>query len=152
MAFDTPEIPLITPDTNVCVSGGTISSNPPGQIIQAWREGTVEFALCEPIFQEIIEVLDRPFFRDRIGWTQEKITEYVAQLREGSAVVAATTEVTVCDDPDDNMLFSCAVEAGAGYIVSGDAKVLEVGEYQGITVMRPREFVDQILSTQKQAA
>jgi putative PIN family toxin of toxin-antitoxin system len=145
---------LITPDTNVIVSGTTIATTPPGQIIRAWREEAVNFALCESILTEVADVLSRPYFAARVGWTHQHVQEYVQELRDGSTIVPGTTPVHVCKDPDDNAVFACAYEAGADYVVSGDEKhVVPVGSFQGIPVVRPRVFVRLLTRReQKQAA
>jgi putative PIN family toxin of toxin-antitoxin system len=133
---------LITPDTNVIVSGTTVSTTAPAQIIQAWRDEMINFALCEPILTEVADVLSRPYFTGRAGWTRQNAQEYVKELREGSTIVPGTTPVHVSTDPDDNIVFACACEAEADYIVSGDEKhVLPVGSFRGIPVVRPNEFM-----------
>ena len=143
---------LIVPDTNVCVSGGTISASPPSQIIQAWRRGVVDFALCEPILTELYDVLQRPYFPERVGWTKSQVAEYVNELRDGSMIVEGKPEVSVSPDPDDDVLFACAVKAGADYIVSGDKDhVLSVGEYRGVQTISPRDFMA-VLAEQRKAA
>ena len=133
---------LATLDSNVIVSGGTVSHTPPSQIIQGWRVGAVEFAMCEAILGEVQDVLSRPYFADHIGWTQENIVAYVNELRKGSLIVPAKTKVNVCRDPDDNMVFSCAMEAQSDYIVSGDEDILDIGIFQGIPTLPPAQFVE----------
>jgi putative PIN family toxin of toxin-antitoxin system len=104
------------------------------------------------MLEEIADVLSRPYFRDRAGWTEEKIFEYVDQLRQGSHIVPGTTSVSVSPDPKDNMLFACAVEAQADYILSYDKKhVLSVGEYQGVRTIHPTDFVSDVLDLRKAA-
>lgn len=72
----------------------------------------------------------------------------ISQSYPGQVIVAGTTPVNVCQDPEDNALFSCAVEAKANYIVSGDEKhVLPIGSYKGVKTVSPREFVEEILTT-----
>ncbi len=143
---------LIVPDTNVCVSGTTITTRAPSQIMQAWQAGRVDYALCKPLLAEIQDVLSRPYFRTEAGWTEKRVSDYIGQLREGSYIMPATTPVNVSPDPDDNVLFSCALEAGADYIVSYDKKdVLEVGEYRGVKPIYPTDFVREVLQATKAA-
>jgi len=40
-------------------------------------------------------------------------------------------------DPDDNIVLATAVAGDAAAIVSGDAHLLEIGEFQGIPVITP---------------
>lgn len=137
---------LITPDTNVLVSGGTTSIGAPSQIINAWRKDNIDFALSPSILDEVEDVLSRPYFKQHAGWTNSKITQYVKELGEGSYIFPGTTLVTISTDPYDNMLFSTALEAKASYIVSGDKKhVIPIKEFKGIKVMGPRAFIDKVL-------
>jgi predicted nucleic acid-binding protein len=51
----------------------------------------------------------------------------------------------VFDDPDDDVFLECAVEANADYLVSGDEQhVQAVGEYRGVAIVSPRQFLDEI--------
>ena len=43
-------------------------------------------------------------------------------------------------DKDDNKFFNCAIDGKADYIISNDSHLWEIGEYQGIKVMRPQDF------------
>ena len=47
----------------------------------------------------------------------------------------------VCEDPDDDKFLACALASGSGIIISGDKHLLNVSGYQGIQVLKPREFV-----------
>ncbi|MBZ0097702.1 MAG: putative toxin-antitoxin system toxin component, PIN family [Taibaiella sp.] len=148
-----PLVPVIVPDTNVIVSAGTVSQSPPTQIIQAWRNGDIGIATSESILSEVMEVLSRPYFVGVAGWTQKQVDAYVNELREGAHVVPGTMPVMVSPDPDDNKLFTCALEAQADYIVSGDEKhVLSIGTYEGVQTISPRGFVDAVLEPLQKAA
>jgi len=46
----------------------------------------------------------------------------------------------VTADPDDDKIVAAALESGADYIVSEDAHLLELREYQGIKMMSREEF------------
>jgi len=45
-------------------------------------------------------------------------------------------------DPYDNMVLECAVEAKADYIVSGDAHLLDLGEFEGIKIVNSARFLE----------
>lgn len=53
----------------------------------------------------------------------------------------------VCEDPDDDKFFACALGGGANIIISGDKHLLGVSGLQGIEVLRPRDFVDKYLAS-----
>ena len=49
------------------------------------------------------------------------------------------------DDPTDDKYVSCAVEAGAEYIVSGDEHLKAIERYQGIEILAPAAFLRDVL-------
>jgi putative PIN family toxin of toxin-antitoxin system len=44
-------------------------------------------------------------------------------------------------EPYDNMVLECAVPAQADYIVSGDAHLLTLKEFEGIRIVTSAEFI-----------
>jgi predicted nucleic acid-binding protein len=54
-------------------------------------------------------------------------------------------EEPVCEDPDDDKFFACALASGSRVIISGDKLLLKVSGYQDIEVLKPREFVNRYL-------
>lgn len=140
-----PNVPLVVVDTNVYVSGITSSWTPPSQIIHAWETNRISIALSQPILSEIKDVLTRPYFIQHLKWTRRQLAQYIDDLRLVAVVVPGTTPVSICRDPKDNMILSCALETGANYIVSGDTDVTVLGEFRNIPILTPREFVRDVL-------
>lgn len=128
-------------DTNVFVSG-VFFSGPPHQILQAWRGGKVQFVLSPEIFDEY----------SRVG---EELGEQfpAVDLRPVLELVAINAEMVspadsaepICDDPDDDKFFLCAISAPCKVIVSGDRHLLVKSGYGGVKVMKPRDFVEKLL-------
>jgi predicted nucleic acid-binding protein len=48
----------------------------------------------------------------------------------------------VKDDPDDDKYVVAALLGRAGYVVSGDHHLLDLGEYPGIRIVKPRQFLE----------
>lgn len=46
----------------------------------------------------------------------------------------------VAPDPGDDKIISCAVEAQADFIVTGDKGLQQLGEYQGIKIIDAESF------------
>ncbi len=46
----------------------------------------------------------------------------------------------VKNDPTDNKIIECAVEANADYIISGDRHLLNMKKFRGIKILTPAEF------------
>src|SRR5437879_645466 len=51
------------------------------------------------------------------------------------------------EDPADNRVLECALRAKAIFIVSGDKHVLKLGEFKGIRILSPREFLNETRGT-----
>jgi predicted nucleic acid-binding protein len=55
-------------------------------------------------------------------------------------------EPIVAADPDDDIFLRCASVAGARYVVSGDRHLLDLGEYDRISILSVNEFLDHAFS------
>lgn len=129
---------IVTIDTNVLVSG-TVFRGLPGKIIDAAIDRRFTLALSPAILSEYEDVL----VRSKFGFNAEAV-EVVVRDMEAHAVIVYPTKrhSIVADDPDDNVIIDCAVEANADYIVSGDAHLTELAQVEGIPVVTPAQFVD----------
>jgi len=128
-------------DTNVFVSG-VFFSGPPYRILQAWRNGDLQIVLSLEILDEyyrIGEELSAQFPKVDLNPILELITT------KAELVEAERLDEDVCDDPDDDKFFACAITGGADLIISGDKHLLKMSGYQGIKVVRPRQFIDDYL-------
>ena len=47
-------------------------------------------------------------------------------------------------DIKDNKFLACGIEAQVEYIVTGDDDLLVLKNYEGITIIKPREFLEMI--------
>ena len=48
----------------------------------------------------------------------------------------------VCRDRDDDLVLATALSAGAERIVTGDRDLLVLGEYAGVRLVSPRQFIE----------
>ena len=70
----------------------------------------------------------------------------LADLVAASGVVVVPNRVlTIVSDDDDNRVLEAAIEGDADYIVSGDTDLLDLGSFQGIPIITPREFAATVL-------
>jgi predicted nucleic acid-binding protein len=58
--------------------------------------------------------------------------------------IDSLTKVQVCRDPDDDKFLACAVDSGSDCIISGDKDLLDLQNYQGISIVTARRFFDAI--------
>jgi predicted nucleic acid-binding protein len=66
-------------------------------------------------------------------------------LKNAKVYKPAVLKNAVCEDPDDDKFFACALASGSKVIISGDKHLLKASGFQGIQVVKPREFVDAYL-------
>ena len=128
-------------DTNVFISG-VFFKGPPYQILKAWRDGNIQLLISDAILEEyrrVGEVLANNFPKVDIGPILELLvlnTEHVSPKE---------LLKPVCEDPDDDKFFACAIAGKSKLIISGDKHLLKVSGHKGIKVLRPRKFVDEYL-------
>ncbi len=70
-----------------------------------------------------------------------------AVLKVGKLIEVRTRLNVVQEDPSDNKILECAIDGEADYIVSGDEYLLKIGEYKGIRIISPREFIGLLTET-----
>jgi uncharacterized protein len=123
-------------DTNVFVS--SFFGGPPREVIERWKRGDITLCVSRDLIDEYVEVLHQ------LGVQADLIHELLDLFANGYNLVftASTSSLEVLkNDPDDNMLFECAVGLEAKVIVTGDKAVRSVGRYMDIEVMTPAEFL-----------
>ena len=128
-------------DTNVFFSG-VFFSGPPFMILEAWRHGRVSLIISPDIldeYQRVGEKLASQF----PGVDLEPWIELL--MLKASLIDAPPLSGNVCDDPDDDKFLACAIASKTRLISSGDKHLLDVSGYHGITVLKPRAFVDKHL-------
>jgi uncharacterized protein len=128
-------------DTNVFVSG-VFFSGPPYQILRAWKNQELQIIVSLEILDEYYRVgeeLSAQFPETDLNPALELVAAKAERIE------AAILDEAVCDDPDDDKFFACAISGKAEIIVSGDKHLLKISGYQGIKVIRPRQFVDEYL-------
>lgn len=129
-------------DTNVLVSRFLSPTGPPAQLFARLERHAFALLVSEPILAEYQRVLQYPYLSERHGMSTAAIVELVVSLRQVAILVTPTEQLDViAADPADNMFLECAVAGGAAYIVSGDAHLLRLGAYQGISILTPRAFL-----------
>jgi putative PIN family toxin of toxin-antitoxin system len=107
-------------DSNVVISG-FLFGGVPSRLLQHAVACTVQCFISLPLLDEICDVLQRPKF----GLLPEQALGLVEEIHDLCRIVAPRERVHVIeDDPDDNMVLECAMEAGVSIVVSGDAHLL----------------------------
>jgi putative PIN family toxin of toxin-antitoxin system len=135
-------------DTNVVVSAFISPTSSSARILEAYQQGTFALVMSAELLHEYEEALAYEKVRRHHKLDRSQIAKAMQDLAATATIVEPTTPVAVISqDPDDNVLFACALAGQAHHIVSGDAQVLAVEQYHGIQTLSPVAFL--VLVTQK---
>jgi uncharacterized protein len=133
---------IVVLDTNVLISALLSTDGPPAQIIEHWKVGAFDMATSGPLLDELMQALGYERVRKYLKMTPAEINSLIKGWSTTAIYMDPGIELDVVeDDPDDNRVLECAVTAEANYIVSGDAHLLDLGEYQSIEILPPAGFV-----------
>ena len=131
-------------DTNVLISGlFGIKSSPSSQILQAVRNQKIILVTSPAILEEVEIVMNRERIVKLTKMTLKERVKFIHQLIQRSDVTTGSQFLSgVSRDIKDDKFLSCAVEAKADYIITGDEDLLVIKAYQGIQIITPRVFLE----------
>lgn len=120
-------------DTNV-----TISALYPRTVYDLVRTGKIIMLLSSDMEREFIRVLGYSKF----GLSAKEIFPLVKNLRGFAELIETRSKLSVISaGPSDNIFLECTVDGKANYIISGDRHLLELSVFNGIPIVRPKEFL-----------
>ena len=129
-------------DTNTVLSGLLWPGGAPGRLIDLGEAGRVELLSSPALLAELRDVLGRSKFTQQI----DRRGISVADLFDGYAALVRlvkplVTPRVIARDPDDDHVIACAVASRADLIVSGDLDLLDLGNHQGIRILKAADAV-----------
>ena len=139
-------MPKAVLDSSVLISAFL---TPHGSVVRLLREpvrSRYELWLSEFILTETAEVLlSKPRLRQD-AYEDSAVRDFIHWLLTQAEMVADLPQLrVVADDPKDDPVIATAVAAKADYLVTGDrAHLLPIGQYEGIQIVSPREFLEVI--------
>lgn len=127
-------------DVNTLASAAATRAGLPGQVVDLAVDGLVAAAVSEQMLDKLGDVLQRPYFRERLDAQQRE--RFIDAFRE----VARTEDpdpniVGIADDEEDDLVLGTAVAANADFLVTGDTGLLRIGEHGGVRIVTAREFL-----------
>ena len=133
-------------DTNTVLSG-LLWGGTPGRLIDAAEAGRIDLASSTALLAELQGVLAREKFAKQLA----RRGLAVADVFDGYAamvviVTSAAIAPTIVRDPADDQVLAAALAARADLIVSGDAHLLDLKEFQGIEIVTAAIAVERIAS------
>ena len=133
-------------DANQFVSAVLVPVGRPAQILQAWRAGHFELVLSPAILAEVRRVLLYPRLQRKHGWDEAQIDDFLAGITAAATLMPGTLSIqAIPDDPTDDKYVACALEAEAQYIISGDAHLTRLRQYQSVEIVTPALFIESVL-------
>lgn len=125
----------IVVDTNVMISG-IFFGGFPQKVLRAIVANKITACATTEIIDEYEEIVER-MLQKKQGHLNATILTPVLQNLE---LIETKSIVDICRDPDDNKFLGCAKDAKALYVVSGDADLLVLKNYEDIDIITAKEF------------
>lgn len=123
-------------DTNVLIAAFLTEGICAKLLIRA-RRRDFDMILCDEILHEFKRVLKKKF-----AASPHEMSEALTILSAAAQGILGQTDsiVPICRDSDDDLILACARDAIADYVVTGDEDLLVLKNYEGISILSPREF------------
>jgi uncharacterized protein len=129
-------------DTNILVSGFISPLSYPREIEKRWRNGQFELITSTPIIEEIRRVLYLPRIKQKYRLSESSIRAFILAITYKANCTAGKLILSgVAPDPGDDKVISCAVEAQADFIVTGDKKFQRLDAYQSVRIINAESFI-----------
>jgi len=124
-------------DTNVLVSGLAYPGSVPGQIVAAWRQGSLDVVLSRYLLDELARVLPR--LNHRLQWQPADFADLIDILAiEADIVDPAAVSGGSARDAKDLPVLGTFLAAQADYLITGDKDLLALKDRYAI--VSPAEF------------
>ena len=123
-------------DTNIFISALILPGSRAQEALARIVEGTDRLILSAPILDELLGVLARKFSRDR-----EELARVAVWLGELAEWVHPAQHLSVVADEADNRILECALAGEAEVIVTGDKDLLQLGSFEGVSIVTLRDYL-----------
>ncbi len=131
-------------DTNVWVSIFTKKALS-REFTRVFADEKVQVFISKEILNEISKVLVYPKLAELFKRAGTHPREILKTIVENSTPVKPKRRVKIIkEDPADNRILECALEANCDFIVSGDKHLLRLRKFKRTRILSPREFVELI--------
>jgi len=123
-------------DTNILVSALVFPGGRADAALRLILEEQDQLIISKAILAELLRVLGSKFSRD-----SEELAHVAVFLSELALTVKPRRRLQVVKDEPDNRILECALTGRAEVIVTGDHRLLALGEYKGVRIIRLREYL-----------
>jgi len=130
-------------DTNVLISALLSPKSIAAKILN-WAENNGTVLYSEATLTELISVLNRPKFSKYIS--PKDIAGLVIRIKAVWLSVEIINQIKLCRDPKDDKFIDIAINGEASHIITGDNDLLVLHPIETISVINPRNFLDEFLA------
>jgi putative PIN family toxin of toxin-antitoxin system len=110
---------------------------PAALILGHARAGNIRIDISDAIATETVRVL-----RDKFQWNGYMIQQARRNLLSlGNIVSPAASLDVIREDPDDDRILECAIEAKSDFIVTEDNHLLRLKQFEGARIVMIRDFM-----------
>jgi len=105
---------------------------------RVWRRAraTCSIFVCQEVLDEVEEKL-----RAKFGFSPRHARLMTFFVQRQTEIVRVSSAAKACRDEDDNRILAASVDAGCSHLVAGDADLLVLKEFGGVSMVTPREFM-----------
>jgi len=127
-------------DANVLVAGFPNQANPSSRVLDLWLEDRIELVISKHIYDEVARAWNKPYWSAR--FSPKDADDALQSL--WAEVVPVFIEVTgVATHWHDDIVIATALSGKADYLVTRDKELRGIGEYLGVKIRTPQEFLEE---------
>jgi uncharacterized protein len=131
-------------DTNILIRAIIKPAGTVGPVLWRLVQGDYVLVYSRPLLAELLEKLELPRIKEKYGVTDDDIADLMALLILRGDLVIPERQVSVCRDPEDNMVIETALAGEAPWVVTGDEDLLSLGTYETVSFVTPRSFLERL--------
>lgn len=130
-------------NTDILISGILSAGGSPGEIVDLWLAGEFTLLASNQMLAECERILEHPTLQENLRLAAVPKDDLMAMLRDRSerTVEPRSNLSSLIRNPFEEMVLASAVAGHADYLVTEEEDLLALGEYEGVTIISPEQFV-----------
>jgi putative PIN family toxin of toxin-antitoxin system len=133
-------------DANVLAPGFStrVRATSAAALLELWAVEAFELVISEPLLDELRGTFSDPYFVKLLS--DDEVEEILARLRHQAIMVELTQVASgIASHPEDDLILSTGLSAGASYLGTRDRQLLKLESYQGMQIVHPADLVEILL-------